>query len=200
TPKMREADDQRVCDYGGYGGPVYVIGGEEAAYCPPSAVNVRVVPATGIECSDTGKVELDLPGQSSWRPWAEIPNFKLDVGEFEDHKFLTGDKTLRMNNGQADSTSVREATALRVWRAMDYPAPPTRFVKTQSNVWDYDYEVGAYAAHNMVRPYKKAFFKEELPEVTSAWEGQGNPFGGWFDAECEWSDGDDCENDILQDI
>jgi len=198
TPAMRVADDERLCDGGTQQIP-YTLE-EQEELCPPSAVNVRIVPAGSTECSDTDKVELDLPGQSSWMPWAQIPNFKLDVGEFLDQEFITGDKTVRMNNGQAESTIVREATALRVWRELDYPAPPTRFVRTQSNVWDYEYEVGTFAAHNMVQPYKKPFFKEELPEVTSAWEGQGNPFGGWMEAECEWSDGDDCEDDALADI
>jgi len=209
TPEMRVADDQHFCDYGGgNGGPVYVLGGGGKDLCPPAATNVRVVPAGGTECADTGVVELDLPGQSSWRPWAEIPNFKLDVGEFQDQKFSTDDKTLRMNNGQADSTIVREATALAVWNAMGYPAPRTRFVQTQSNVWDYDFELGASAAHNMVQPYKKPFFKGymgdvygDIPKVTSAWEGEGNPFeGGWLNLECEWSDDDDCEQTAFDEI
>jgi hypothetical protein len=207
TPEMRMADDERLCEYGGgYGNPVYVLGGG-GDLCPPSAVNVRVVPKGSTECADTGLVELDLPGQSSWRGWSDIPNFKLDVGEFVDQKFESGDKTLRLNNGQADSTVVREATALAIWRAMDYPAPRTRFVQTQSNVWDYDFEVGVFAAHNMVQPYKKPFFTdflpefaEDLPEVTSAWEGEGNPFEGYGNLECEWSDDDNCQDDALADI
>lgn len=122
------------------------------------------------------------------------------MGEFQDQKFSSGDKTIRLNNGQADSTIVREATALAIWNAMDYPAPPTRFVKTQSNVWDYDYEPGVFAAHNMVQPYKKPFFSEQMPDVTSAWEGQGNPFEGYYDAECEYSKPSNCEDAKLKDI
>lgn len=198
TPAMRVAHDERLCDGGGSQVP-YTLGDENDS-CPPWASNVRVIPAGSGTCSDTGKVELDLPGQSSWMPWEQIPNFKLDVNEFQDLEFITGDKTVRMNNGQAESTIVREATALRVWRALGYPAPRTSFVKTTSNVWDHDYEVGTFAAHNMVQPYKGAFFKQELPEVTSAWEGQGNPFGGWFEAECEWSKADECEDDALASI
>jgi uncharacterized membrane protein YgcG len=198
TPKMRLSMDNRACDFGG-GGPVYELGGEEEG-CPPSAFNVRVVAQGGTVCADTGKVELDLPGQSSWRFWREIPNFKLDVSEFQDQKFKTGDKTVRMNNGQADSTIVREATALAIWRAMGYPAPPTRFVKTQSNVWDYDFEPGVFAAHVMVQPYKKAFFAQNLPDVTSVWEGEGNPFGGFTNFECEWSKADNCDDRALKEI
>lgn len=199
TPEMRVASDEQQCKMDGGRGGVYQLGGG-GALCPPSATNVRVVPAGSKECADTGKVELDLPGQSSWRAWSEIPNFKLDVGEFEDQKFKTGDKTLRMNNGQADSTILREATALAIWRAMGYPAPRTRFVQTQSNVWDYDFEPGVSAAHVMVQPYKKAFFSKELPEVTSAWEGEGNPFAGWSTLECEWSKGAACQDKELKDI
>src|SRR5690606_26382591 len=91
-----------------------------------------------------------------------------------------------------------EATALAIWRAMGYPAPRTRFVKTQSNVWDYEFEPGVFAAHVMVQPYKKAFFSQELPDVTSAWEGEGNPFAGWSNLECEWSKGDACEDSVLK--
>jgi hypothetical protein len=208
TPEMRVADDNRFCDYGGgYGQPVYVLGGGGVDPCPPAATNVRVVPAGGTECADTGLVELDLPGQSSWKPWSDIPNFKLDVGEFQDQEFSTADKTVRMNNGQADSTIVREATALAIWRAMDYPAPRTRFVQTQSNVWDYDFEVGVFAAHNMVQPYKRAFFEDfladfdaNLPRVTSAWEGNGNPFDGYLSMECEWSEDNDCQDIALMEI
>ncbi len=199
TPGMRRAQDDRYCDYGGGNGAVYQLG-ENEDICPPSAFNVRVVPSGSSTCADTGKVELGLPGQSSWRAWNEIPNFKLDVGEFEDQKFTTGDKTVRMNNGQADSTIVREATALAIWRAMGYPAPKTRFVKTQSNVWDYDYEPGVFAAHNMVQPYKKAFFSQNLSEVTSAWEGEGDPFSGWSNMECEWSKGAKCQDSALREI
>ncbi len=198
TPEARVLSDEQRCDHVG-AGPVYELG-ERSESCPPAALNVRVVPAGGGACADTGKVELDLPGQSSWRPWNEIPNFKLDVSEFTDQKFKTGDKTIRMNNGQADSTIVREATALAIWRAMGYPAPRTRFVKTQSNVWDYEFEPGVFAAHVMVQPYKKAFFSKELPDVTSAWEGEGNPFSGWASLECEWSKGKDCEGSALKTI
>lgn len=199
SPGMRSAQDDQYCDGGMGHGAVYELDESEEG-CPPSAFNVRVVPQGSAICADTGKVELDLPGQSSWRPWKEIPNFKLDVGEFQDQKFVTGDKTVRMNNGQADSTIVREATALAIWRAMGYPAPRTRFVKTQSNVWDYDYKPGVFAAHVMVQPYKKAFFSQNLPDVTSAWEGEGDPFGGWQNLECEWSKDSDCEHGALKSI
>lgn len=198
TPEMRVAQDQQSCKFGG-GGAVYNLGETEVG-CPTFAVNVRVVPSGSAVCADTGKVELSLPGQSSWRQWSEIPNFKLDVGEFQDQKFITGDKTVRMNNGQADSTIVREATALAIWRAMDYPAPKTRFVKTQSNVWDYDFKPGVFAAHVMVQPYKKAFFSQNLSQVTSAWEGEGDPFSGYDSLECEWSKDADCQDSVLKDI
>lgn len=210
TPEQRVLGDEQSCDLGG-GGPifpvdvvpgfgrgVYDLGGDPE--CPPHAFNVRIVPAGSDECTDTGKVELDLPGQSSFRPWAEIPNFKLKVDEFQDLEFPSGDKNIRMNNGQADSTIVREAVALRIWRAMGYPAPPTRFVKTQSNVWDTEFERGVFAAHVLVQPYKKAFFKANLPDVTDAWEGEGDPFGEWEgNLECEWSKEDDCDRSLLDD-
>jgi|GEM_PF-1522361 len=198
TPEMRDAQDNQLCDYS-RGGPPYQLG-DEVATCPPAAFNVRIVPSGSTTCTDTGRVGLDLPGQSSWKSWSEIPNFKLKTDEFEDQKFATGDKNLRFNNGQAESTIVREATALAIWRAMGHPAPPTRFVKTQSNVWDYDFKPGVYAAHVMVQPYKKAFFSSQLPNVTDAWEGEGNPFSGYDSLECEWSKEDDCDRSKLDEV
>jgi hypothetical protein len=197
TPKTRVAGDDQVCR--GNNGGVY---GLKNPPCPLAAENIRIV-AGGAQkqCADTGRVELELVGQSSFRPWLDIPNFKIDVEEFQDQKFKSGDKNLRLNNGQADSTIIREAVALRVFRGLGYPAPPTRFVQTQSNVWDTLVEPGVFAAHNMVRPYKKAFFKAELAEAVHVWEGAGDPFmDGWYDVECEWTDEDECDDARLADI
>lgn len=175
TPDARMAADEQRCNFGDAHGAVYDFDGGEGI-CPLEAINVRIHPSGSKICSDTGTVELDLPGQSSFRPWAEIPNFKLDVAEFEELLFPTGERQLRFNNGQADSTIVREAVALRIWRALDYPAPRTSFVQTRSNVWDTEVRPGASAAHVMVEPYKEHFFTENLPEVRHVWEGQGDPF------------------------
>lgn len=176
TPDARLAADEQRCSFGfDVYGAVYELGEEEGG-CPLSAINVRVHPAGSTVCSDTGKVEVDLPGQSSFRPWAEIPNIKLDVDEFQDMAFPSGDRQLRFNNGQADSTIVREAVALAIWRAMGYPAPRTSFVQTRSNVWDTEVKPGVAAAHVMVEPYKGAFFTRSVPEILHVWEGQGDPF------------------------
>ncbi len=196
TPATRKAGDEQTCRINGNG--VY---GLENPPCPLWADNVRIVPAGTGKCADTGKVELELVGQSSFKPWLQIPNFKIDVGEFQDQKFASGDKNLRLNNGQADSTILREAVALRIFRALGYPAPQTSFVKTQSNVWDSEVKPGVFAAHNMVRPYKKAFFKADLPSAVHVWEGAGDPFlEGWSDVECEWTDEDDCDDAALASI
>lgn len=187
TPEARLAADEQRCSFGfDVYGAVYELGEEEGG-CPIPARNVRIRPAWSTVCSDTGKVEVDLPGQSSFRPWAEIPNIKLDVGEFEDMRFQTGDRQLRFNNGQADSTIVREAIALGIWREMGYPAPRTRFAQVRSNVWDTEVHPGASASHVMVQPYKEAFFREFAPEILHVWEGQGDPFvptGGECDFGC----------------
>lgn len=187
TPEARLAADEQRCNFGfDVHGAVYALG-EEKSGCPIPAINVRVHPAGETVCSDTGKVEVDLPGQSSFRPWAEIPNIKLDVGEFKDAAFRSGDRQLRFNNGQADSTIVREAVALGIWSAMGYPAPRTRFVQTRSNVWDTEVKPGVSAAHVMVEPYKRTFFERTAPEILHVWEGQGDPFdsgGGGCDFGC----------------
>ncbi len=164
TPEARLAGDEQRCNFGNDGhGAVYNLG-DDGSDCPIPALNVRVLPAGSQSCADTGKVELDLPGQSSFRPWSGIPNIKLDVGEFEELAFPSGDRQLRFNNGQADSTIVREAVALRIWDAMGYPAPKTRFVQTQSNVWDTEVRPGVKAFHVMVQPYKAAFFEQRLAQ------------------------------------
>lgn len=199
TPEARLAADEQRCSFGfdAYGA-VYELGGEENG-CPIPAVNVRIHPAGSGVCTNTGKVEVDLPGQSSFRPWAEIPNIKLDVGEFRDLHFRTGDRQLRFNNGQADSTIVREAVALGIWRAMGYPAPRTRFVQTRSNVWDTEVRPGVAASHVMVEPYKEAFFARSAPEILHVWEGQGDPFvpmGSGCDVGC--CDPFGCGGDIVE--
>lgn len=184
TPEARANGDAQICSYGtDFFGSVYRLDDQGGA-CPIPAINVRVLPAGTSLCADTGKVEVDLPGQSSFRPWLEIPNIKLDLGEFEVLKFKSGDRILRFNNGQADSTIVREAVALGIWRAMGYPAPKTRFAQTQSNVWDTEIRPGVKASHVMVQTYKEAFFSQSLPEVRHVWEGYGDPFIQWGN-ECD---------------
>src|SRR5690606_22212965 len=64
------------------------------------------------------------------------------------------------------------------WNALGYPAPKTRFVQTQSNIWDTEVRPGVSASHVMVQPYKEAFFVQTLPEVVHVWEGAGDPFAG----------------------
>lgn len=200
THEARLAADEQRCSFGfdAYGA-VYELGEEENG-CPIPAENVRIHPAGSTVCSDSGKVEVDLPGQSSFRPWAEIPNIKLDAGEFRDMKFQTGHRQLRFNNGQADSTIVREAVALGIWRKMGYPAPRTRFVQTRSNVWDTEVRPEVTASHVMVEPYKEAFFSASASDILHVWEGQGDPFvpsGGECD---EWGccDPFGCGGDIFE--
>ncbi len=199
TPEARLLADQQTCSNGfDAWGPVYELG-EGNGDCPIEALNVRVHPAGSDVCADTGKVEVDLPGQSSFRVWAEIPNFKIDVGEFQDMRFPTGHRQVRLNNGQADSTIVREAVALGIWRAMGYPAPKTRFVQTRSNVWDTEVRPGVTASHVMVEPYKEKFFTDNAPEITNVWEGQGDPFAPNYGG-CEWDCCDPwgCGGDIAE--
>lgn len=198
TPEARLAGDEQKCNGTDYQGAVYELD-DRGEICPLEAKNVRIHPANSTVCSDTGTVEVDLPGQSSFRVWAEIPNIKLDVGEFQGVLFESGHRQLRLNNGQADSTIVREAVALRIWRAMDYPAPKTSFVETRSNVWDTEVRPGVTASHVMVEPYKEHFFTENLPEVLHVWEGQGDPFAPQFggcDVEC--CDPFGCGGDIFE--
>lgn len=191
TKEARANGDSQLCSFGtDVHGSVYRLDEEDGA-CPIPAINVRVLPAGTSVCADTGEVEVDLPGQSSFKPWAEIPNIKLDVSEFQGLKFKSGDSILRFNNGQADSTIVREAVALGIWRAMGYPAPKTRFVQIQSNVWDTEVRPGVTASHVMVQTYKQAFFEQSFPEVHHVWEGLGDPFvldDGCMDGLCGGGD------------
>ncbi len=207
TPEQRVSMDEFECRGGASDDYVIVYDWVNEETCPNFALNVRVVPggqAEGaVQCADTGKVELATVGQSSFRYWYDVPNFKLDVGEFQDIRFPSGDKTVRLNNGQADANIVREAIGLGVWNAMGYPAPPSRFVRTQSNVWDNEVYPGAWAAHVMVQPYKKAFFNAELPSAVHVWEGEADAFSPWDDfsfVECEWTDADECDFDALMQI
>lgn len=205
-PEQRDVGDMQICNQKfGFPNGVYTLEGDSAdALCPNWAYNIRIIPAgqtsSSVVCADTGKVELDLVGQSSWRPWSDIPNFKVDTGEFLDQAFLTDKRRFRLNNGQADSGIPREAITLRVWKAMGYPAPESSFARTQSNVWDTEYGEGTWAAHVLREQYDKRFFETHLPDVTQVWEGSGDPFMGWFEADCQWSHDDKCNDAWLADI
>lgn len=209
SPEQREVQDSQMCsaDQVPWDENVYDLEPEqeeENPLCPSFATNIRVVLPTGDGCADTGKVGLNLVGQSSFRSWEEGPNFSIDANDFQEElEFPGGMKLIRLNNGQASSTVVREPTALAVWQAMGYPAPDTRFVKVTSNYWDWLYpctEDGEcpWTAQVMVQPYKKPFFKEKMPDVVHVWEGWGDPFmsmegGGFAYLECQWSTEDDCD-------
>lgn len=174
--------------------------------CPNSATNVRIVSADSGDCSDTGKVELDLRGGETFRSWLEIPTFKLDTGEFQKLEFPSGDSQLRLNNGQNGATVLREPVALRVFRALGYPAPRSSFVRTGSNVWDSAFSPGVRATHVLVQAYKKEFFDDELPDVRYVWEGKGDPFSrddleaGFRSYDCQWARDGACDDDALQDV
>lgn len=192
TPEAVRAGDTQACDRET---PLKDVD------CPNFASNVRVVPFGTELCADTGKIELDLRGGKNFRPWLLIPTFKFDSGEFMPGSFGEGDSQLRFHSGQGGSTIVREAIALRIWRALDYPAPRSSFVKTQSNVWDTAYGEGTWAAHLMLQSFKKEFFEEELPGAISVWDGEGDPFGdGWREVSCEWSADDACDDEALSAI
>ncbi len=201
SPEQRELADSMGCVAGfDYDWGVYDLA-DESNNCPTYADNIRIVPVESTTCADSGKVEVSLVGQSSYMPWADIPNFKIDTDEFVDGlKFSDGTEHLRLNNGQANATVIREPTALAIWRAMGYPAPQTRFVETHSNVWDTEYGEGTWATHVMVQPYKDEFFGSVLPEAVYVWEGYGDPFADWYEGECQWTNDDDCNDDALQSI
>jgi hypothetical protein len=190
TPQAASAGNSRACDRD----PL-----PAGVDCPNYAVNVRVIPWGANYCADTGKVELDLRGGKNFRPWLEIPTLRFDSAEFSDQSFGEGDSKLRFHNGQSGSTVLREAIALRIWRALGYPAPRSAFVKTQSNVWDTAFGPGTSATHLMLQSYKKQFFETQLPEADSVWEGKGDPLDeGWSEVECEWSAEDACNDTTLR--
>lgn len=190
TPRAASAGNSRACDDDSPPAGVE---------CPNYATNVRVVPWGATYCADTGKVELDLRGGKNFRSWLEIPTLRFDSAEFRDQSFSEGDSKLRFHNGQSGATVLREAIALRIWRALGYPAPRSAFVKTQSNVWDTAFGPGTWATHLMLQSYKKQFFKTDLPDADSVWEGKGDPLDeGWKEVECEWSAEDDCNDSALR--
>jgi hypothetical protein len=166
------------------------------------ADNVQIQPVGTNTCSNTGKVGLELVGQSSWRDWDGIPNFHIDFNDFQDDLALpSGDTDLRLNNGQAESGIMREYVALKVWRALYY-APRTSFAVSHSNIWDAEYGAGSWAAYTAVQAYKDAFFVESLPDIQNVWEGIGDFSSDWgwgSEFECQWTaSGDDCDNAVLR--
>jgi len=196
TREQRDLDDSMEClSWNYYNESTYDLG-EGSGGCPPLAFNTRIVSPDGLTCADTGEEQLSLPGSSSFRVWAEGPNFHIDTEETQDDNKI-GNQTRHIlgHNGQAGgSTILREPITLAIWRWAGHPASRTAFARTRSNVWDTEYGEGTWMAHDVLMPYKTQFQKEELPEMTEVREGYGDPFGGWWEAQCEWSDGDNCDD------
>lgn len=167
------------------------------------ADNIEVQPAGSDTCSNTGQVGVELAGESSWREWDSIPNIHIDTNDFQEElTFPSGDKALRLNNGQAESGIIREYVATKIWRALYY-GPESSFAIVESNIWDEDFGNGSWAAETAVQPYKGRFFTDNLPTVTNVWEGTGdfNASWGWGSSfECQWSNAEDdtCDESVLQ--
>jgi hypothetical protein len=204
TPDQRNLADAMLCQNRNYNMNVYDLdnGDSSSSVCPNSADNVRVVPygqkEGNIVCTDTGKVALDTVGQSSFRLWREIPNFRLNVSTFNpDQSFPENIKNIRFNNGQAESTILREPIALKIWREMGYPAPRSSFAQVRTNVWDTEFHAGAWSGYVLREQYKSAFFQSNNISVVSVWEGWGDIFANAWAGECKWSQHEECDDEQL---
>ncbi len=207
TPEQRIIADGMTCQNQSYSMNVYDLDDDSnvSPLCPNSANNVRIVPfgqdKDNIVCTDTGKIALDTVGQSSFRIWTEIPNFRLNVNTFDpDQTFPEKVKNIRLNNGQADATVLREPIAMNIWRAMGYPAPRSSFAQVRSNVWDTEFHSGAWSAYVLREQYKSVFFQINNLEVLSVWEGWGDIFAESFTGECQWSNKVECDEEHLAEI
>lgn len=177
--------------------------------CPTYVQQAWILSPDNMLCAETGQIELATFGESSFQEWINkddgslgIPNIRFDFGEFTDQNLADGTSHLRLSNGQAESGVTRLDIAAHIWREMGYPAPRTRFVRVQTDLWDDLSGPGTWAAYTAFEPYKKNWVKAYKDEhkFTSIWEGFGDIL--WDDGtiECWWSDGNDCEEDLLDSI
>ncbi len=135
--------------YGG-GGPVYLMGpqvkqanpygdiytpggGEEAG---KTFVDHMFVTTPEGATADFGKVQVNLVGESTGRPWTEssLPNLKIDTNEFTKGNKLGDYEHVRFNNAVVGSI-FREKFTFDYYRALGYPAPLSGYAWVQSNVW-----------------------------------------------------------------
>lgn len=135
------------------------------------ADDLQVTNASTGATKHYGKIELRFVGQSTRRPWARIPNFRLDMDEFTPGQQLAGYEHLRLNNGQV-SGIYREAIANRVWATLGYPTPRIGFAWAEApGQWG-----TIRVPYTLVEVYKRAWCERAFGagNCKNMWEGVGS--------------------------
>lgn len=153
--------------------------------------------------ADFGKVQVNLVGQSTGRPWTQstLPNFKIDADEFVEGARIAGVEHLRLNNGIMGSI-FRERLVLDIYRAVGYPAPRATHAWVSSSVWGPDVKVPYIA----VEAYKRQFCRDREAELgggcVNMWEFFGDFGQGAFDLEqnCQLSECDSTRASELDEL
>jgi hypothetical protein len=120
------------------------------------------------QTADYGKVGVKVVGQSSRREWSKqsIPNLNIDSNDFVEKQLINGYEHLRLNNAQVGNI-FREYLSLKLYAALDYPAPHVSYAFVGSNVWGKGIEVPMV----LVERYKRHFceridgFGNECPNM-----------------------------------
>ena len=166
------AEVERMNKAGGEAPDIYYPGDGSATYANHLFVST---PGKTPKVADYGKVELQVVGQSTFRPWTDktIPSLKVDTDEFIDGLEVGGVEHLRFNNGLV-GTIFRERLALSMYAKLGYPAPRTTYAWVGSNVWGPDIEV----PYTLVEAYKRDFCEVNAEALgggcTNIWEFAGD--------------------------
>ncbi len=207
SPEEVERMNQR---YGGGGGfPIPLFNEFGDIYSPgggngdPTFAEHLLVTTNDGKTADYGKLQVNLVGESTGRPWTEstLPNLKIDTNEFTEKKRLGGYEHIRFNNAVVGSI-FREKYTLDFYRAMGYPAPLASYGWVSSSVWGADIKV----PYVITESYKRGFCKLRPEafggECPNMWEFPGD--FGWdaFDNPdtCQFSECDNTRVNELEDL
>jgi len=179
--------------WGAYGGSYYY----EPGNADPYADHLVVADALTGDVADYGKVQVSIVGESTGMTWTakNIPNLSTDVDEFQDDLRIGGLEHLRLNNGMVSSI-FREALALEIFRALNYPAARTAFAWAGGSVWGADVRI----PYTVVESYHKEGFCEDHADAlgggcANLWEGAGGIES--LGAQCQEKICDNARYDML---
>lgn len=205
---VSEEEVARMNEQYGGGGPIIFFGNDYGdIYTPggtsdePTFADHVLVTTTANKTADFGKMQVNLVGESTGRPWTEssLPNVKIDTNEFVQKNRLGGYEHIRFNNAVVGSI-FREKYALDFYRALGYPAPLASYGWVSSSVWGPDVRV----PYVVTEAYKRNFCKQREDyfggECPNMWEFAGDFGFGAFDSPdaCQFSECDSTRVDEFE--
>lgn len=160
---MPEQVDRMNQPEDGFGGDVYSV--DDSTETGDTYGNLSVMNPLG-EAWSLGKVQVNLFGESTFRPWLSdsIPNIRVDTDEFQSDLELGGFEHLRFSNCQVGSIFA-EAVALGIYNALGFPAPRTEYAFVGGSPWvkqsDFDPVLGG-------RVLQERFLSKAIPSTSAA--------------------------------